>query len=573
MEERIAMKWNNLKIGYKLGVGFSIVLFLLIVVLFLSIRGTNDIVKNAEEVIYGNKLDSFLGQKEIDHLKWVGKLDKYIEEAQKKPLDLEKDDHKCSFGKFLYGKDRKEVERKVPDLAPFFQQIETPHRKLHESAIKIEEIFQDIVSNSPDTELNTNKAVLEKAILLHEKETAISLQSVQELIAQIREEAKKHILSDEAMLAAANKTRRIVMTVGVVAIFVGIIFGLIISKLLSSELKRTSNFAQVIAKGDFSKKLDINQNDEIGILAASLNGIISNVGNMITDIKNGIDTVSSSSTELSSITDQMTISLEETTTKSNSVASSSEEMSVSMVSISSASEQASNNVNMVASAIEEMNTTISEIARNAANTSAKTGEAVKQVANVSAEVDSLGVAAKEIDKVTEAITAISDQTNLLALNATIEAARAGEAGRGFAVVANEIKELAKQTSDATQEIKAKIKGIQKTTEGTINAAVAIKSIINDVNEMVMSIASAVEEQSVTAKDISANVAQAAQGISEVNGNMNQGREASEAIARDIVDVNHSTNEILNSSSQINKSSSELNNLAEKLNVMVSKFTI
>jgi methyl-accepting chemotaxis protein len=567
------MKWNNLKIGYKLGFGFSIVLFLLITVIFLSIRGTNKIVKNAEEVIYGNKLDSFLAQKEIDHLKWVKKLDKYIGDAEKKPLDLEKDDHKCSFGKFLYGNERKEVELKVPALAPFFAQIETPHQKLHESAIKIEEIFQELASAAADAEVNPNNAVLEKAALLHNKETALSLQSVQELISQIRGEAKKYILSDDAMMTAAKKTRNMVLIVGISAIFVGIIFALIISRLLSSQLKHTSNFAQVIAKGDFTKKLDINQNDEIGMLATSLNSIISNVGYMITDIKNGINTVSASSTELSTISDQMTISLEGTTTKSNSVTSSSEEMSVSMASISSASEQASNNVNMVASAIEEMNSTISEIARNAANTSAKTGEAVKQVANVSSEVNSLGIAAREIDKVTEVITAISDQTNLLALNATIEAARAGEAGRGFAVVANEIKELAKQTSNATQEIKTKIKGIQKTSEGTINAAGAIKSIINDVNEMVMSIASAVEEQSVTVKDIAANVAQAAQGITEVNGNMNQGREASETIARDIVEVNHSTNEILNSSSQINLSASELNNLAEKLNVMVSKFTV
>lgn len=567
------MRWKDLKISYKLGLGFSIVLLLLVCVLLFSIRGVNDIVQNANQVIYGNKLDGFLAQKEIEHLKWAGKLENYIDDAQSKSLDLETDDHSCSFGEFLYGEERKEVEGKVPSLAPLFTKVEIPHERLHQSAVKIENIFFKSNSNTAGLAAIENNTAFEKANLIHNKETVPSLHSVQELISQIRGDARKHILTDEAMIHAAKKSRSIVITVGIIAIIVGIGLALLISKLLSSQLKLTSNFAEEIAKGDFSKTLDIDQNDEIGMLAASLNCIISNVGQMVRDIKNGINTVSASSTELSTISEQMNVNLQDTTTKSNSVASSAEEVSVSMASISTASEQASNNVNMVASAVEEMNATISEIARNTANTSARTGEAVAQVANVSSEVDSLGISAKEINKVTETITEISEQTNLLALNATIEAARAGEAGKGFAVVANEIKELAKQTSGATQEIKDKIQGIQMSTEGTINATGLITSIITDVNEMVTSIASAVEEQSVTTEDIASNVAQAAQGITEITMNMTQGRNAVEATANDITEVNQATNEILNSSSQVNLSASELSSLAEKLNQMVGKFKV
>ncbi len=567
------MRWKDLKIGYKLGFGFSTVLLLLIAVLFFSISGVSNIVENAEEVIFGNKLDGFLAQKEVDHLKWVEKLDVYIDDAQNKELDLEKDDHKCSFGKFLYGEERNEIESKVPALASLFEKVELPHEKLHGSAIHIEGVFTKGISQAPGLEVDEKYTATERAKTIYDEETVPSLKSVQKIISQIRSETRNHILTDEAMMAAAKNTRSLVSTAGILAVLVGLGFSMFISKSLSSQLKYTSGFAEEIAKGDFSKVLDIKQQDEIGMLSASLNSIITNVGHMISDIKNGINTVSSSSTELSVISEQMSANLEETTAKSNSVTSSSEELSVTMASISSASEQASGNVNMVASAVEEMNATISEIARNAASTSEKTGEAVVQVGNVSTEVDSLGIAAKEINKVTEAITEISEQTNLLALNATIEAARAGEAGKGFAVVANEIKELAKQTSDATQEIKEKIKGIQQTTQGTINAAGVIRSIINDVNEMVMSIASAVEEQSVTAKDITANVAQAAQGIAEVSGNMTQGREASETISSDIVEVNQATTEIFNSSSQIKLSAAELSGLAEKLNQMVEKFTV
>ncbi len=563
------MGWKDLKIIHKLGIGFTIVLLLLAAVLFFSINGVNNIVKNAKEVIYGNKLDGFLAQKEVDHLKWVEKLDNYINDKQNKALDLEKDDHNCSFGKFLYGKERKEVEKKIPDMAALISQVEIPHKKLHESAIKIEEIYK--TASASDAAANT--AAFEKAKLVQDEETMPSLKSVQEIIAKIRAKARKHILTDEAMIGEASDTRTKVIGVGLSAIIIGIGLAFLISKVLSSQLRRTSSFTEVIAAGDLSKTIDIVQKDEIGMLASSLNSIILNVGRMVKDIKDGITTVSSSSTELSVISEQMTNSLEEATAKSNSVASSAEEMSVSMASISSASEQTFNNVNMVASAIEEMNTTIAEISRNASNTSVKTNEAVEKVNEVSLEVDKLGIAAREINKVTEAITEISDQTNLLALNATIEAARAGEAGRGFAVVANEIKELAKQTSEATQEIKQKITGIQNSTQGTVNAAGVIKTIIDDVNEMVISIASAVEEQAVTAKDIASNVSQAAQGITEVTENMTQGKNASVAVASDIVEVTQASNEILNNSSQLKLSASELSHLSEKLAQMVTKFKV
>jgi len=138
---------------------------------------------------------------------------------------------------------------------------------------------------------------------------------------------------------------------------------------------------------------------------------------------------------------------EETTTRVQTVAAAAEEMSV----------------NMVAAAAEEMSATIAEIASNTEKTSAITNTAVAQSEKASAQIHELGGAAQEVGKVTESITEISEQTNLLALNATIEAARAGEVGKGFAVVANEIKEFAKQTAEATNEIKGKISEIQDVT--------------------------------------------------------------------------------------------------------------
>jgi len=188
-------------------------------------------------------------------------------------------------------------------------------------------------------------------------------------------------------------------------------------------------------------------------------------------------------------------------------------------------------------------------------------------------VNELGRAADEINKVTEAITEISEQTNLLALNATIEAARAGEAGKGFAVVANEIKDLAKQTAMATLDIKNKIQGIQQATGVTVHEINEISTVIADVDQIVATIASAVEEQSATTREISANVNQASQGINEVNENVAQSSAVSSEIASDIATVNESANEINTASSQVKISAEALSGVADRLKDMVSRFKI
>ena len=182
----------------------------------------------------------------------------------------------------------------------------------------------------------------------------------------------------------------------------------------------------------------------------------------------------------------------------------------------SATEQATTAINIVASAAEEMTATIADVNVNTAQASKVTGEAVDEAKSATIKVRKLGIAATEISKVTEVINDISGQTNLLALNATIEAARAGEAGKGFAVVANEIKELAKQTAEATGKIKSQIEDIQNSTSATVSQIETITEVINSVNETVTTITGAVSEQSSATDEIAGSVAQAAQGLSEVN---------------------------------------------------------
>ena len=215
--------------------------------------------------------------------------------------------------------------------------------------------------------------------------------------------------------------------------------------------------------------------------------------------------LSVSSDELTGVSQQMAGAAEETATQANIV--------------SAASEQVSKNVEVVATSAEELMASIKEISKSSNEAARVAKNAVDVAGQTNQRIGKLGESSIEIGKVIKVITSIAEQTNLLALNATIEAARAGEAGKGFAVVANEVKELAKQTAQATEEIGQKIGAIQIDTKDAVQAIAEITTIINQVNDVSNTIASAVEEQTVTTTEIGRNVQEAAKGADEIANNI------------------------------------------------------
>jgi methyl-accepting chemotaxis protein len=390
------------------------------------------------------------------------------------------------------------------------------------------------------------------------------------------DDVRSLISAREATVAQSLSSHRNTLVIAIVLILAATAGGVAwIVKRITGPIRNAGKMLKDAAEGqgDLTRRLAVDTKDEVGEMAHWFNVFIGNLQEIVRQVVDNAKRIGDSAMGLAGISDQMNSGAEQTSSKANGVAAAAEQMNANMASVAAAMEEATTNINMIASATEEMTATITEIAQNSGKGNTIVSKAVSQAQIVSTKVAELGRAAQEIGKVTEAITEISEQTNLLALNATIEAARAGEAGKGFAVVANEIKELAKQTALATEEIKSQIAGIQGTTEDTVTEITEISKVINDVSDIVATIVTAVEEQSVTTQEIAGSVSEASRGVEEVNHNVAQGSGVSGEIAQDIADVNQSANEISASTGQVKLSAEELAGLAKTLNQLVGRFKV
>jgi methyl-accepting chemotaxis protein len=309
-------------------------------------------------------------------------------------------------------------------------------------------------------------------------------------------------------------------------------------------VKEASVILAKIAGGDLAARVQGQYRGDHARIKDDINKMASNLQENFRTIGQNAQTLASSSEELTAVSHQMAGNAEETATQANVV--------------SAASEQVSKNVATVASGGEQMQSSIREIAKNANEAARVAKNAVHSATATNVTVGKLGESSTEIGNVIKVITSIAQQTNLLALNATIEAARAGEAGKGFAVVANEVKELAKQTAKATEEISQKIEAIQGDTKAAVGAIGEITTVINQINDISNAIASAVEEQTVTTNEINRSMAEAAKGVGDITKN--------------ITGVAVAAKDTTQGANNTQKAAQELSQMATRLQAVVSRFT-
>jgi methyl-accepting chemotaxis protein len=364
---------------------------------------------------------------------------------------------------------------------------------------------------------------------LHKEQEHLALEREQAMHEQRRQEEERHRTEQQLRQDAQAAAER--------------------ERAQAAELQRKVDTLLVVvnaaAAGDLSQVVPVKGSDAIGQMGAGLEQLLDALRTSLRGIGQHAQTLAGSAEELTAVSSQMSASAATTAQQAEGV--------------SAAAGHVSGNVDSVATAAEEMTASIREIAQNTSEAARIATTAVAQAELANTTVRKLGDSSASIGQVVKVITTIAEQTNLLALNATIEAARAGEAGKGFAVVANEVKELAKETAKATDEISQKITTIQTDTQEAVSVIGEIGRIIEQINALQTTVAGAVEEQTATTNEISRSVTQAAQGSGEIAANITQ--------------VADGAQDTLGGTQEVQTAATELAQMAAQLQQLVGRFRV
>jgi methyl-accepting chemotaxis protein len=554
---------SNLKIGTRIGIGFGLVALQLIVGAALGLWSMTAIHDSMNESIEeGHHLRSAL-EVEAHYGQFLFHLWNYVSNEDAK--EMQEHQEAMTEARTKY---RKTIDTiKSGDTEPEAVQLASRLDKAMTDA--------DTVNNQITALVQEGKRA--KATELYLDKGDASRKEIEKVVGDIVALQEGHVARGVVNTTTVEANVGKIMYGGTFAgVLVAFVVGVLITRSVTKPLGDSVNLVTRVSEGDVSADVpnDLRERrDELGNVARSLQAMIESLRQVIGNVAKGVETLATSATDLSAASGQTSDSAKGVSEKATTVAGAAEQASANTLSVATSMEAATSNLSSVASATEQMSATVGDIAANSEKARVISEQANSQAQTISTLMQQLGEAAREIGKVTETITDISSQTNLLALNATIEAARAGAAGKGFAVVANEIKELARQTAGATEDIKAKIAGVQTSAGGAIADIEKISGIIKDVGHIVASIAAAIEEQAAVTKDVATNIAQASAGVKDASDRVSQTATVSRSIAQDIAGVNGAMAEIRQGGQTVESSASELARLADQLKMAMAHFKV
>lgn len=401
------------------------------------------------------------------------------------------------------------------------------------------------------------------------------------------------------------------LLIALFALGVSTVLAIIVISKITTPLEKMNDFVKKFGEGDLSQNIEKLSNDEIGEMTEYLSGSVSNLNGIMLQLKDMTNTLSTSSTEMTTVSNQLAGTATEMNSQSNTVAAAAEESSATVGNVAAAAEQSSNvitnisamteelsstfdnianlskessvkvngmansseemanNINSVASGIEEMSTSFSEVVKRTNKATEISKQADIQSKAINKKMVILHEASQKIGKVIEVIKDIADQTNMLALNATIEAAGAGEAGKGFAVVAGEVKDLAKQSAEATEEIIGQIDHVQKSTNEVVSGIEEISNIITEISSINGEISDSVNDQSKVTQELAGNIAESAKLAKDVSVSSSEVSAIVDNITKSIAEASGTAAEV---AKNVDETAQSIKSIALSSNEMASAVT-
>lgn len=492
---------RKVKVGTRLGGAFATLVVLMIIGVAVSLAATNSVNNAQDEVLRHGQLMLDVEEAKFHGAVLNGAQTAYVFQAAQGDENALEDN----------GVHRAEYLRADQQLREHLDSIDvdalTPQQEADYQVLRTSfEEFTTMDSQIVGLLRSGRSADRQEAIDLTLGE-AVAISST---LSNAGERLALSIEEDTALINAAaeatvSRSRTLTIAVGVVSILLALLLAVAITRSITEPLGSVVTVLRAVSGSDLSPRVHDTSRDEVGRLSVALDDTLDTVTGSIHSIASGSTTLSASSEELLAVSQEMGATAEETARQAESV--------------SAAAEQVSHSLQSVSAGAEQMSASIREIAANT-NGAAAVGHQAAEIARSTRQtVAQLGASSAEISEVTKAITTIAQQTNLLALNATIEAARAGEAGKGFAVVASEVKDLARLTMRSSEDIGHRLSAIAVETGNAVQAIGQITDIIDQINEMQTVVASAVDEQAITTKEIGHSISDAATGSSDIARNI------------------------------------------------------